>query len=389
MPTPEPGTRIVYSAGFNVNQDLTSTGRIDEELEDLGRLVSLGARVAILAHQGDWADRTATELRHVATYLSGRLGTNVGYEPDPLSDSATKRGASMAPGEIVLFGNTRLTEGEQRNDEQTAWRFAQLGQVAIIGGFSKVHRANASNLGLLHWLPGWPAMSLLRALDQLRPWSRPALGRRSVAVLGGTKPEKSRQGLALFVEAYDAVIPTGAVLHHCLRALGFDTGRSELGRNPVSSTEACRNVLTGPYAKKVRLPEAVVVYSSLTGGAYRVVKTGGRLEPDDAIVDVIFGKDLLDYLTNSDLRVVAGTPCVADLPNNHAIRALCEVLARDPKRNLLLGGDTVHDIRAPGQKSTGGGAALAILGHGTTPLIEELRRQARQRLRVENVHVAP
>lgn len=176
-----PGDRWVYSAGFNVRPDLRDTGRIDAELPDLRRILHVGGRVAILSHQGSHG--SASELDHVATYLTGCLAFTVDYVRDNDTAEAARLAEELRPGTATLFGNTRRHAGEQRNDPALAQRFAALGDAVAVGGFSKAHRAHASNVGVLRHLPGYVTDSVLRETALLEPWAG-ASDRFSVASSG-------------------------------------------------------------------------------------------------------------------------------------------------------------------------------------------------------------
>jgi len=111
---------------------------------------------------------------------------------------------------VVVFGNTRDHAGEEANDPELAARFALLGDQVAIGGFSKAHRSHASNVGILKHLPGCAAQSLTREITRLAPWAGTHHDTPSVAVLGGTKPEKTLLGLGCLSRTYTLVVPGAA-----------------------------------------------------------------------------------------------------------------------------------------------------------------------------------
>ncbi|MCC8250102.1 phosphoglycerate kinase [Saccharothrix luteola] len=365
-----PGDRWIYSAGFNVRPDLAATARIDEELPDLRRILGAGGRIAILSHQGSHRDRSAASLDFVAEYLSDRLGTVVEHHPDNDTADAVDRARRLRPGEAVLFGNTREHAGEEGNDPGLARRFAALGDAVAVGGFSKAHRAHASNVGLLDHLPGYLADSVVAQLALLAPWSG-ASTRYSVAVLGGVKREKTTPGLDALAQCYDLVVPGGAVLNGLLRATGHRIGASAPG-----DAGAAERVLARDNRAEIHLPREVVVADrDLTRFAVVPVRDG--VPPGWSIVDFVprpWLHDRLDRLAAGGRALLAGTPCLYA----HGFRRSADVLLaafRAPSVDaLLLGGDTVAELPWYGPASTGGGAALHFLGHGTLPVLDALRR---------------
>jgi phosphoglycerate kinase len=368
-----PGDRWVYSAGFNVAPDLRATARIDTEIPDIQRILAAGGRLAILSHQGSYGN--AAELDHVAAYLTDRLGTTVDYVPENDTVNAARLALALRPGTATLFGNTRRHPGEQRNDPALARRFAALGDAVAVGGFAKAHRAHASNVGILRHLPGYLADSVLDEMALLEPWAG-AADSFSVAVLGGVKPEKTVIGLDVFSRTYDVVVPGGVVLNSVLRALGHSIGSSSLGEDPDGCLRVAKTVLGRTNRARIHVPDHVVVTRD---GSARVVPV--RAIPTGwAIADFVPTWRLrqeLDRLARYGGRAfIAGTPCQYTSGFQNSAETLLAAFSAPDVAALLLGGDTVAELPWDGPVSTGGGAALHYLAHGTCPVLEALRTPA-------------
>lgn len=372
---PGPGERWIYSAGFNVGPALADTGRIDVELADLARLSSAGARVALLSHQGSAKDGSARHLDYIADHLTRRLGQPVRYLPENATDRARSWAGGLRAGEIALFGNTRHHPGEERADPALARALAGLGDRVAIGGFSKAHRRNSSNTGLLDHLPGYAAAGLVEEAHALGPWAAGAAGGSSVAVLGGVKPEKTVVGLSGLTRTHTLVIPGGVVLNTLLAAAGYRIGRSELGSAPERCAEVARAVLARTGGKGIHLPRTLVVADP--GGAVRHVPVEQGVPDDHAIVDFEIEPWALDLLRRADRVLVAGTPGRYAEGNRHAAAAVLRARAHARTNTLLLGGDTVAELPWDGPRSTGGGSALHYLTEGTCTVFEALADNAR------------
>ncbi|MGW2335817.1 phosphoglycerate kinase [Streptomyces sp. NPDC001685] len=375
------GERWIFSAGFNVASGMRDTSRIETELADIARLADAGARVAVLSHQGRHKDGSAKHLGDVAAYLSGRLGRNVVYVPENTTDSAVEHSHALAPGEVALFGNTRHHPGEEANDLALAARFASLGDAVAIGGFSKAHREHASNTGLLKYLPGWAAHSLLVEVERLSPWSGADPSVPSLAVLGGVKPEKTLIGLRSFSRAYDVVVPAGAVLNHVLNVLGHEVGDSELGEKPERCARATDEILNSAAAR-IHVPSRLVIArrseDSFTDP--REIHVSDGVPPGFAIVDFCLEPWLLELMRefrNSGCRaVLAGTPSLYLQGFRHASMQMLDWASAPGVEAILLGGDTVSELPFDGPTSTGGGSALCYLGEGDLPVLRALRENA-------------
>ncbi|MFE5219363.1 MULTISPECIES: phosphoglycerate kinase [unclassified Streptomyces] len=375
------GERWIFSAGFNVASGMPDTSRIDTELADIARLADAGARVAVLSHQGRQKDGSAQHLGDVAAYLGGRLGRNVVYVPENTTDTAVEHSRVLAPGDVVLFGNTRHHPGEEANDPQLAARFARLGDAVAVGGFSKAHREHASNVGLLKHLPGWAAHSLLVELEQLSPWSGADPSVPSLAVLGGVKPEKTLIGLHGFSSTYDVVVPGGAVLNHVLRARGYQVGDSELGEQPERCAKATAKIMNSSAAC-IHVPSRVVI-ARRSGDSFtetREISVADGVPPGFAIVDFRLEPwltDLMREFGNSGCRaVMAGTPSLHLQGFRHASTQLLGWASAPGVKAILLGGDTVSELPFDGPTSTGGGSALCYLGEADLPVLRALRENA-------------
>lgn len=373
-----PGERWIYSAGFNVRPDLCSTGRIDVELADMSRILRSGGRLVVLSHQGDHSAGTARHLDFVAEYLSARLGVPVGYTPENDTATAVDYSHSLEPGTAAVFGNTRRKAGEQRNDPDLASRFAQLGDAVAIGGFSKAHRAHASNVGVLRHRPGFLADSVLNEIALLRPWAG-ADDRFSVAVLGGVKPEKTKTGLGMLANVYDLVVPGGAVLNQLLLAAGYQVGSSCLGDDPEACLAMAAKALARHGPRRLHLPSDVVIACPALGG-YRNIRTVAVRDgvPDGwEIVDFVPRPWLAERLADAGRAFIAGTPCRYTEGFRLSAQTILRALAAPGVQALLLGGDTVAELPWQGPVSSGGGAALHYLARGTLPIIDALDAQRR------------
>ncbi|MFB8201291.1 phosphoglycerate kinase [Kitasatospora purpeofusca] len=384
--TPAPGERWIYSAGFNAGPALADTGRIDVELADLARLSDAGARTALISHQGSAKDGSARHLDYLADYLSGRLGRPVRYLPENSTARARAWARELGPGEIALFGNTRLDPGEERGDPELARALAGLGDRVAIGGFSKAHRRHASNTGMLDHLPGWAAAGLVGEARALDPWAAGAGAGAgdsagggggdgpSVAVLGGVKPEKTLIGLRGLTRTHHLVIPGGVVLNTLLAVTGHRIGRSELGSDPEGCARVAREVLARTGGAGIHLPRVVVAAGP--DGTVRHLPLDRGVPDDHAIVDFEVQPGAIELLRRAGRVLVAGTPGRHAEGNRYAAAAVLAARAHAPGGTLLLGGDTVAELPWDGPRSTGGGSALQYLVEGTCAVFEALAANA-------------
>ena len=383
----EKGEKWVYVADFNTEYSVSSDGKVRVEnplkfaceLEDLSYLLENGASIAILAHQGRFSDGSARHLDFAAKFLSELLDREVNYFPENSTSKAARFVKKLQPGEIAIMGNTRFHEGEEKNDPELARKFARLGEAVAEGGFAKSHRENASNIGILEYRKGYLTEGQRKEMESLKKWAGKS-GKFSVAVLGGAKKEKITTGLRGFSEIYDAVIPGGIVLNTIYRFLGYEIGSSLISEKGKTYEKYVEEVFRIPEKrKKVILPERVIVAKRKDGGFEEIeeVPITRGVKRGYMIVDFSLpaeAHEALERAAEENGRIViAGTPT---LYKHGFTRATDEIVkyAERCEQALLLGGDTIAEIKFNGFKSPGGGAALYYLVHGTTKVFEALKR---------------
>src|SRR3954447_19562395 len=178
------GKRVVARVDFNVplgdDGAITDDTRIRAALPTLRALRERGAaQLVLLAHLGRPKGRDPElSLRPVAARLAQALGTEVALhdEPDPPLPDAP----------VVMVENVRFFEGETKDDEVLARRYAALGDVYVDDAFGAAHRAHASTHGVATLLPSAAGLLLQREVETLtRILEDPP--RPLVAIVGGAK----------------------------------------------------------------------------------------------------------------------------------------------------------------------------------------------------------
>ncbi len=373
------GERYIFSAAFDVKHDLKSTERIDQEIPDIKRISDNGGITLLLSHQGRQEYGDVRHLDFVASYLSGKLGKGVHYFPSNHDSDAREFACTLKPGEIALLGNTRFHPGETQNDPELAKQFSELGDFVIVGGFTKAHRAHASNYGILDYLPGFLANSCIEQIELLSPWQ----GEReehSVAVLGGLKKEKIK-AVEGFARNYDYVIPGGIVLNTALKTLGYKIGDSVITDSGKSYEPDMEKVLKS-YADKIYIPSLVRIARKTDNGFEEAtwidIKKG--MPNGFSIVDFNLEENALKNLERAVSEkgriLVAGTPGIYAAGFDQATDHLMSYVNSSRVKSILLGGDTTNEIPFSRTKSTGGGSALEYLCSGKLAVCEALRKNS-------------
>lgn len=380
------GQHWIYSTDLNIKHTgdkLKSTDRIDCEIHDIKTILDNNGIVLILAHKGRFADGDAEDLSFAVPYLSQKLGKEVKYYPDNATMPSVDFANSLKPGEIAIMGNVRKNMTEEKNDLGLAGQYAKLagndGAVAV-GGFGKSHRAEASNVGILEFLPGYITRSQIEEMRLISPWAGKKEGTYSVAVLGGVKKEKIKTGLIGFFETYDYIIPGGIVLNTILKCKGYNVGDSIITDEGKSFEKNVAPLLSNPNAGKIFVPDEVII-AKMVDGKFQDSKTINIKDGVPAgymIVDFVLSKpaiDALEYLAQKKGRIIlAGTPGIYVAGFHTATDKVMEYMNKPGVKAVVLGGDTAAEVKFSGPSSTGGGSALYFVAYGTTEVFEALKK---------------
>lgn len=389
------GDMWLYSADFNVKYSkgpdgsirLKDNSRLDAELDDLRQISESGGIAVMLAHQGRHEDGDTEHLDYVAPVLGERLGRSIAYFGENDTESAARFVDALKSGDVAIMGNTRFHAGEERNDPALAKRFAGLVHgkgYAAIGGFGKAHRANASNVGILDYLPGYMTRSQTREMHLLEPWAGRKEGTYSVAVIGGVKKEKIIDGLAGLSGSYDSLIPGGIVLNTIYYVQGRKIGASVISDGGEVCDAQVDEVLKSEYASKICVPEEVIAARPVKGGFAdrRVFPISDGVPEGYMIVDFILPdsayKSLERLASEGGRLILAGTPGIYTAGFKAATDAILEYMRRENIRSIALGGDSSSELDFSGMKSTGGGSALSFVANGTTAVYEALKENKKR-----------
>jgi len=365
------GKRVLVRVDFNVPLDeartITDDARIQAALPTLKELREKGASgLVLLAHLGRPKGVDAKfSLKPAADRLGELLGVDIVLAPD-LDD--------VPSGEVVMVENVRFFEGETKNDEDLAKRYAALADVYVNDAFGAAHRAHASTEAVAHLLPSAAGRLLEREVTTLNGILEDPK-RPMVAVVGGAKVTDKIGVLEAFLEKADTVLIGGAMCFPFFKAQGHEVGSSlceEAGLEPAKA-------LLGNA--KLELPTDLV--------AGREFSADTEVKPLDGI-DVPEGWMGLDVgpataERYSAIIAAAGTvfwngPMGAfELePFAAGTKAVAEAMAATEATTVVGGGDSAAALAQFGladrvsHLSTGGGASLELIEGKELPGVKAL-----------------
>ena len=171
----------------------TNENRLQKSLPTIQKLLQGGAKLAIIAHQGDTLDyQNLCSMAEHAEKLSGYLGTPVNYIDDVCGPAAQDKVRSLQPGQAVLLGNLRYLSEEISTFENAVKlepdemlrtylvrSLAPLIDIYVNDAFAAAHR-NAPSMVAFQVLKPTAAGDLLfdevAALDKVMKAPRPSVG---------------------------------------------------------------------------------------------------------------------------------------------------------------------------------------------------------------------
>lgn len=374
--------RVDYNVPLGPDGTIEDATRIDATIPTLCWLLDAGARPVLLSHLGRPGGKIvpSESLEPVARALARRLGRPVEFVRETDGKAALDASRELPADSVLLLENTRFLPGETSNDEQLAERLARLGDFYVNDAFGTTHRAHASTVGVASRLS--PAVAGLLVESELAALSRLREGepRPFVVAFGGAKISDKIDLVEAFFEGADTILLGGAMANTFLAAAGHPVGRSLVDDAAI---DVARALLDHPGVR-LELPVDLVVGDPAAPADSQRVVSADEIPPDSAAFDI--GPETVERF--GDVVRSAGTffwngpmGWFEQSPYDAGTRALAEAAAAAARSGtfaVIGGGDSARAVQESGladevsHVSTGGGASLEFLAHGTLPGLEAL-----------------
>ncbi|MGI9610254.1 MAG: phosphoglycerate kinase [Acidimicrobiia bacterium] len=396
------GKRVLVRLDINSPLDPTSgvivsDNRLDRSLPTIRDLADAGARVVLLAHQGDALDyENFASLRQHAVKLAEKLGRPVSFIDDCAGPAARARIGELENGEILLLENVRIYAEEMTTFESTVKltaaemtgtylvrHLAPLFDLYVNDAFAAAHRRAPSLLAFPEILPSAGGRLLIEEVGMLEKVSQ-APARPCVFVLGGLKISDAFAMLerALTDGTADRVLTSGVTGEIMLMASGHELGPS-VAR--FISDRGLDEFLPSAGRLLEQFPDSILVPSDLAveRGGERVEVGLADLPVEEFVIDI--GSDTISryegIIGAAATVFVNGPPGVYEKPNGaDGTSRLWSAAARTQGLTVIGGGDTVSsaarfiDLADIDYVSTGGGALIRYLSGQELPLLAAMER---------------
>jgi phosphoglycerate kinase len=383
---PVEGKRVFLRVDFNVPltpaRGVADDSRIRASLPTIRHLLERGSRLVVASHLGrpKGAPDPAYSLEPVGARLAELLGMEVLLTDEPVGDGARKVVSDLRDGQLALLENLRFHPGEEANEEPFARALASYADVYVNDAFGTAHRAHASTVGMVRYVPEKGAGFLMEKEITFLSKLLGEVERPYLAVIGGAKVSDKIGVLESLAGRVDKILIGGAMANTFLRAKGNNLGKSKVEEDKLA---LARSFLKKAEERTVQvlLPRDFVAAPSIDAPEGHVVSLA-QIGPDDMVLDIgpETARGYADEIARARTVFWNGPMGVFE---NKAFAEGTFAVARAVAANgraitVVGGGDSVAAVEQAGvadkisHLSTGGGASLEFIEGKTLPGIAAL-----------------
>ncbi|MCX7027744.1 MAG: phosphoglycerate kinase [Spirochaetes bacterium] len=401
------GKTVIFRPDINSPIDpetkkIVNTNRLEKTVPTLNALLEGGAKVVLIAHQGDTLDyQNLIPLEEHAAILSRLSGKKVAYIDDVCGPAAIAAARALRPGEAVILGNLRYLTEEISTFETVVklsaaemtqtWlvrRLAPLADLYVNDAFAAAHRNAPSMVAFQELLPTAGGIQLMDEYGALkRVLDNPK--RPCVYVLGGAKISDAFDMMrkVLTEGSADKILTaglTGLVMHI---ARGVDLGPvvdKFLKDRALDAFIPEAKALLAEFGDKYILPQDLAYETKgADGKPARAEASIADLPKDRLFPDVGHGTiaEFRGMIAGAGSIFVNGPAGVYETPLwADGTREIWNAIANAPGYTVIGGGDTISaaarftDMKKYGYVCTGGGSMVRFLAGKRLPLIEAMEK---------------
>ncbi|WP_213950998.1 phosphoglycerate kinase [Tepidanaerobacter syntrophicus] len=378
-------------------KNIVNDNRIRMSIPTIKYLLDSGAKLAIIAHQGDTLDyQNLIPLHEHAQILSNYLEKKVDYIDDVAGPAAQKRVQDLNPHEAIILGNVRYLceevstfedyvklKPEEMLNTYIVRNLAPLFDYYVNDAFAAAHRNAPSMVAFQELLPSVGGFLLIQEVTALTKVLKSSK-KPAIFVLGGAKISDAfgmmkhvlQNGIA------DKILATGLVGEVMLMAQGISLGE----KTEKFIKDKSLDVFVQPAGEYLKdFPGKIVCPVDL---AYE--KNAGRCEilVEDLPINEMFmdiGKNTIklftEFIQSAGTIFLNGPAGVYENPLfAEGTKNILSAVSEADGYTVIGGGDTVSaasrftDLQKYDYVCTGGGAMIRFLSGKELPLIKAMKK---------------
>jgi phosphoglycerate kinase len=388
--------RVDINSPINAEKRIVNENRIRESVPTITKLLDAGAKLAIIAHQGDTLDyQNLIPMKEHAEKLSAHLGRPIAYIDDVCGPAAQEKVKTLRPGEAILLGNLRyLAEEISTFENAVKLRPDQMLNTYLVRGlaplvdfyvndaFAAAHR-NAPSMVAFQELKPTAAGDLLfrevAALDKVMT----APDHPSVFVLGGAKISDAFGMMKQVLErgTADKILTCGITGEIFLLAKGYRLGETKekfLKDRELTVFVSDAKSYLDTFPGKIAMPSDLAYEANGERREIAIQDLPSHMYKD------IGGKTIAEYqriITEAGTLFVNGPAGVYEEKLfEEGTRAIWKAIAAARGYSVIGGGDTVSaaakfvDLKDINYVCTAGGAMVQYLSNKKLPLIAAMEK---------------
>lgn len=379
--------RVDFDTAVSRSGEVADTRKLVRSLPTIRYAIGQKARVILAAHMSGAGGKMSRRfsLEPFGRKLSELLDCEIYFPENSIGDAVRKIAGDMLPGTVMLLENLEFHKGELSNSQDFAKKLAEVAEIYVNEAFSVSHQPRASLLSIVDYFD--TVCVGLRFGEEVENLGRIADPERPFAALVGGSCSLAKTGLMeSLLDRVDIMLVGGAIAHPFLRALGRDTGRSEIDESTIYSA---KKLISSCMSRNIRLviPEDfVAVRGDLNNEPTSYIISGGRIPNDSMAVDIgpETTRQFAKHLSRARTVLWNGPLGMCERAGfGEGTRAAAKALAESEAWGAIIGDSTVDALEGAGFKagncflSRGGEASLEFIRNGTLPAIAALERRVR------------
>lgn len=234
------GKKALIRVDFNVpikEGKITDDTRIRAALPTIQKVLDGGGSVILMSHWGrplkdiekkPHLTLADFSLQPVVAHLSAKLGKEVLFAADCISDDAKQKASNLQPGQVLLLENLRYYKQEEKGDKEFAEKLSKLGDVYVNDAFGTAHRAHASTAVIADFFAADKKMFGLLMEGEVRAAEQVMNNAEKpfTAIIGGAKVSDKILIIENLLESATDIIIGGGMAYTFFKAQGHSIGNS-------------------------------------------------------------------------------------------------------------------------------------------------------------------